>query len=485
MLIVPAENVINWKRPPWATLGLMLACFLVFVFYQSDDDRIAEAVLDNYLASDLVDLESPVYENYLQRQIGLENASGMTDRLERFQRAVKKQDTVSQAGMMAFDMSFYRYMQENRDILWASAERARWQELREPIHTQTLELSSFRSGLVPAELTPSTLVSYQFLHGGWGHLIGNMVFLFMLGFTVEKALGIGRYLIAYLLCGIVSGLVFTAFSLGSPIPLVGASGSIAGLMGMYVAIYGRQTIRFFGFFWVYFNYFRAPALAMLPVWLGKEIYDYYFAGATGIAYMAHAGGLVAGAGVILLLGRSWFQVRESFYEPEQEAQDQRFTASYAQAMATLGRMEFDLAKAQFGALWERYPERLVLLEHLYQLAKLRPDLPEYRARTCELMNEALRQKLTERLVEVWQEYLAKGEAHHPLAAGDHNRVLFACLRSDNLKLAEKAFERLRSSGDSLLVEEACQLLADEFDKRQMSPKARHYRSLLGGPAQAI
>lgn len=484
MLIVPAENSVNWKRPPWATLGLMLSCLLVFLFYQSDDDRIAEAVLDRYLGSDLLQLEAPVYENYLQRQIALEQASGLSDRLDMFQRAIKHQDAVSQAGMMAFDLSFYQYLQDNRDILWASAERARWQEQRPPVYDLIRELSSFRAGLIPAELAPSTLVSYQFLHGGWGHLIGNMVFLFLLGFTVEKALGVGRYLVAYLLCGVISGLVFTGFSLGSPTPLVGASGSIAGLMGMYVAIYGRQSIRFFGFFGVYFNYFRAPALAMLPVWLGKEIYDYYFAGATGVAYMAHAGGLVAGAGVILLLGRSWFQVKDTFYEPEPEQQDQRFTTSYAQAMASLGRMEFDLARRQFEALRERYPDRLVLLEHLYQLAKLRPDLPDYRDRARELMNAALGQKLTERMLEVWQEYLALGESQQPLAAPDHNRVLFASLRSDNLKLAEKAFERLRASGDPLLVEEACQLLADEFDKRQLTAKARHYRQLLGAPAQA-
>jgi len=162
----------------------------------------------------------------------------------------------------------------------------------------------------------------------------------LLGFTVEKALGPGRYLLAYLLCGVLSGLVFTAFSLGSPVPLVGASGSISGLMGMYVAIYGLQKIRFFYFIGVYFNYFRAPALAVLPVWLGKEIYDYWFAGATGIAYMAHAGGLIGGAALVWLLGRSVLQVRETFFEPEEEEQDERFTTAYAQAMGSLGRMEF-------------------------------------------------------------------------------------------------------------------------------------------------
>jgi len=304
------------------------------------------------------------------------------------------------------------------------------------------------------------------------------VFLFLLGFTVEKALGPGRYLLAYLFCGALSGLVYTAFSVGSKMPLVGASGSISGLMGMYVAIYGLRKIRFFYFLGVYFNYFRAPALALLPVWLGKEIYDYWFAGASGIAYMAHVGGLLTGAGLVLILGKSWFQVKETFFEPEEDEQDERFTTSYAQAMGSLGRMEFALAERQFEALRQSYPDRPILLEHLYQLAKLRPDLPAYRDRAHELMSLALGSRQPERMVEIWQEYLSKGAAHEPLSAEDHNRVLFACLRNDDLKTAEKAFEQLRKSEDGVLVSEACRLLADEFEKRQMSPKARHYRQLL-------
>lgn len=484
MLIIPAENTLNWKKPPWMTLALMLACLLVFVFYQGGDGRLINGALERYLDDGLLELEAPVYETYLQRQIGLEGEAALVHELQAFQEAGEQGDQLWQAVSMLMDPAFYDYMRENRDILWPTAERQQWQEARSSLQQEYLDnISANRLGLVPAELNLSTLVTYQFLHGGWGHLIGNMVFLFLLGFTVEKALGAGRYLLAYLVCGVVSGLVFSAFSLGSKIPLVGASGSISGLMGMYVAIYGLQKIRFFYFLGVYFNYFRAPALAILPVWLAKELYDHFFAGATGVAYLAHAGGLVAGAGIILLLGKSWLQVRESFYEPEPEEQDERFTSGYAQAMASLGRMDFDLAQRQFEALRERYPERLILLEHLYQLAKLRPEQPGYRARTQELLGETLAQKQTERMIEVWQEYLSKGETHGPLAAEDHNRVLFACLRTDHLKLAEKAFERLRNAGNGVLVEEAGRLLVDEFEKRQMGSKANHYKQILSASPQ--
>lgn len=479
MLIIPAENTINWKRPPWMTLGLMLTCLLVFLFYQSDDPRLMAGAVKRYLDTNLLSLEAPVYETYLQRQIQLEGQSGRVQELQAVDEAIARDEKVWLAARMLSDRGFFNYLKDNRVLIWAPAQQLAWQEQRLPIQHEYMDrLSANQLGLTPADLRPSDLITYQFLHGGWGHIIGNLVFLFLLGFTVEKALGAGRFLLAYLLCGVLSGLVFTAFSLNSPVPLVGASGSISGLMGMYVAIYGIRRIRFFYFLGVYFDYFRAPALALLPVWVAKEIYDYWFGDVTGVAYMAHAGGLLAGAALVLVLGKSWFQVRETFFEPEEDEQDERFTAAYAQAMASLGRMDFKLARPQFEALRQQYPDRPVILEHLYQLAKLRPDQPDYRDLTRALMQQTLASRQWERLVEVWQEYLSKGAGNEPLPAEDHNRVLFACLRHDDLRNAEKAFERLRSSADSTLVPEACRLLAEEFEKRQMLPKARHYRQLM-------
>ncbi|MDX1558369.1 MAG: rhomboid family intramembrane serine protease, partial [Marinobacter sp.] len=344
MLIIPAENAINWKRPPWVTLGLIMACLLVFLFYQGDDSRKLEQAVDQYLAADLHQLEGPAYEDYLQRQIQFQGEESRVHELQQFQQLREENENFWLALNLMMDREFYQYLLQNREVIWAPAERAYWQEERGAIEQEYLQkLSANQLGLVPADLSLYTLITYQFLHGGWGHIIGNLIFLFLLGFTVEKALGPGRYLVAYLVCGALSGLMFTAVSAGSYVPLVGASGSISGLMGMYVAIYGLQKIRFFYFLGVYFNYFRAPAIALLPVWVGKEIYDYWYAGATGIAYMAHAGGLIAGAGLVWLLGKSWLQVREEFFEPEEEEQDARFTTGYAQAMASLGRMEFDLA----------------------------------------------------------------------------------------------------------------------------------------------
>jgi membrane associated rhomboid family serine protease len=476
MLIIPAENAVNWKRPPWITLGLMLACVLVFTFYQGADQHKLQVAVNHYLKNNLQTLEAPVYENYLLRQIRQQGDSESVYQLQRMRNLQANQKSGWLAVTLLMDRDFYQYLLDNRNLIWASAERERWQQQRGFIEDNFIgRLSSQRFGLIPAQLSLRSLISYQFLHGGWGHLLGNLVFLFLLGFTVEKALGAARFVLAYLLCGALSGLVFTGFSAGSLVPLIGASGAISGLMGMYVAIYGLQKIRFFIFLGVYFNYFRAPAIAILPVWLGKEIYDYWYAGATGVAYMAHAGGLLAGAVLVGALGKSWLQVKDTFFEPEPEVEDAIFTEAYGQAMAALSALDFELASTRFEALREAYPQRALVLQHQQQLAQLRPDLPEYRHFSCERMNDALSRQQFDQVIAVWREYLAKGEVHRPLAAEDHNRVLFASLKQQDLSTAEQAFERLRGAGSELMVNEARRLLVAEFEKRQMAPKAQHYR----------
>ncbi|MFL1407418.1 rhomboid family intramembrane serine protease [Marinobacter sp. M1N3S26] len=479
MLIVPAEKKIDWRHPPWMTFALMLSCVLVFVFYQSKDPELFGEAVTQYVQADLDRLEAPIYEDYLERKISFEGQNELQDLLDWLRYLEEEGDRGTLSSMILSDPFFYDYLQDNRAILMATLDRAHWQSERDRIEEQYLSRMSAReSGLVPSDLNAYSLVTYQFLHGGWGHLIGNMVVLFLLGFTVERALGAGRYLLAYLFSGAVAGLTYAAFHWGEPVTLVGASGSIAGLMGMYVVFFGLKKIRFFYYLGFYFNYFRAPALVLLPVWLIKELYFFWSDTGDGVAYMAHAGGLAAGAGLILLMGKGWFQARESFYEPEPEEQDEAFTREYAKAMEALSRMDFTLARQRFESLWQAHPDRPVLLEHLYHLDKLRPAQPAYRERAVALMNQYLRLQQPENLLATWQEYLELAESTQPLAPEEHNRVLFAALRGDDLRLAEKAFAKVKASGSADMVREAGRLLAEEFSKRQMEPKANEYRMLL-------
>ena len=144
---------------------------------------------------------------------------------------------------------------------------------------------------------PGSIWSSMFLHGGWMHLIGNMWFLWVFGDNVEDALGPIRYAFFYLLCGTVGALVQSFSMPDSVVPMIGASGAIAGILGGYVMLYPRARIMTLaGWFFI-----DLPAWVFLGIWfLGQ----FFLPIGSGVAWMAHVGGFLAGIGMVRLLARN-------------------------------------------------------------------------------------------------------------------------------------------------------------------------------------
>lgn len=172
--------------------------------------------------------------------------------------------------------------------------------------------------VVPDELTASfagdpnysivgeslTLITSQFLHAGLLHLGGNMLYLWIFGNNVEDQMGHTRFLLFYLLCGIVAGLAQWYFAMFSSIPSLGASGAIAGVMGAYILRFPKVKILTVLPIFIYFTVLRIPAVFFLGLWFVQQaFYGVASLGAPanvgmengGIAYWAHAGGFVIGA----------------------------------------------------------------------------------------------------------------------------------------------------------------------------------------------
>ncbi len=481
MLIIPVERQLNWRKPPLMTLAIILANVLIFFIYQSQDSKWLQQGVEQYIDAGLASLEAPVYKEYLERQKRLQ-LDDRTELAEEVQTAINEKNEEWLAYVILLDPGFYSMLVDEGRLFWQDDIYFSWKDKRAEIVENTINnISSLQLGLIPANIQMSDLIGYQFLHGGVGHLLGNMIFLFLLGFTVERALGKSKFLIAYLMCGVFSGLFYSLFDSKSLVPLVGASGSISGLMGMYVAIFGLQKIRFFYFVGVYFNYFTAPALAILPVWIGKEIYENWLGEASRVAYMAHAGGLVAGAGMVWLLGKSWLQIKEEFHEPDEEQQDDDFRKSYAQALALIGRMEFANARAQFQKLYEQYPDNIGMLEHLFNLDKLDCSGDAYHDHAQQLIDAALKKNFFSLMLDTYNDYLKQVGEGSQLALVYHNKVLYACLRHDSVNDAERAFEHLRQHPDITpdVLQEACKVLMQEFQNRQQAMKVNKYQKFHG------
>ena len=142
-----------------------------------------------------------------------------------------------------------------------------------------------------------SVLTAMFLHGGWAHLLGNMLFLFVFGNNVEDRLGRLRFLAFYLLCGYAATYVFSVFFAGSSSPLVGASGAIAGVLGAYLVLFPRARVWSLLTF-LFFLPVRLPAWLVLGSWFVLQYLYTRGAGlteATGTAYLAHVVGFVVGA----------------------------------------------------------------------------------------------------------------------------------------------------------------------------------------------
>jgi membrane associated rhomboid family serine protease len=162
---------------------------------------------------------------------------------------------------------------------------------------------------------PSVLTS-MFMHGGWFHLIGNMWFLWIFGNNVEDSMGHVRFVVFYLLCGLAAAALQIATSPSSPVPMVGASGAIGGVMGAYVLLYPRVRVHMLVVLGFYVTTFAVPAVFMLGYWFVIQVVSGLAsvgAEGGGVAFWAHVGGFVAGLILVLVFRNPRLLERHPYY----------------------------------------------------------------------------------------------------------------------------------------------------------------------------
>jgi membrane associated rhomboid family serine protease len=173
--------------------------------------------------------------------------------------------------------------------------------------------------LVPAQITSGhqwiTILTAMFMHGSWSHIIGNMVFLWAFGPEIEDAMGRGRYLIFYLMGGLIAMLAQVAADPHSTVPNLGASGAIAAVMGAFIVTYPRDRIKSLLIIVIFVKVTSIPAALLIGFWFLTQLLH---AGSVahvqtgGVAYLAHVGGFIFGA-----VTARWFeQPRPTFQEAE-------------------------------------------------------------------------------------------------------------------------------------------------------------------------
>jgi membrane associated rhomboid family serine protease len=254
--------------------------------------------------------------------------------------------------------------------------------LREEYEQLMSQAVFIRFGFRPTDARPITFLTYMFLHGGYDHLLGNMIFLWILGCVLEIGCGRKIYLGVYLVGGMLSVILYWLIYLDSTAPLVGASGAIAALMGAYTILFGRKKVNIFYSLGFYFNTIKMPAILLFPLWIGNELYQLIFGGVSQVAYVAHIGGLIGGALLGLGALKSTAQSRHELFEKKPEDE---LAPLMARALERIGELDFAEGRRLLNRVLEKDPQNLTALTHLYNIEKNEPENPRFHQTASKLL----------------------------------------------------------------------------------------------------
>lgn len=376
MLLIPLTGKNTWKNPPVVTICLILINCLVFFLFQSNDTNREIAAEKYYFESHLAEIELPRYVQYL-------NDTGK-DRpevpdLER----LEERQVIELHWQMMDDKKFLSLLENDKIITPEDTVYDDWKAFRKEYENRLSQVVSRTYGFTPGAPSFFSIITYMFLHGSMGHLIGNMIFLWLSGCMLEMGTNRLLYCFTYLFTGICSAVLFWIFNLGSMIPLVGASGAIAGLMGAFSVLFGLKKIRVFFSLGFYFNYLKAPAILLLPLWIGNECYQLFFSGESNVAYIAHLGGLFSGAAVSLA-NRKW--IRAIKFESFEDENEDMVPDLVEKALSHVEKLEMEKGAKLLEEALALDPKNKSVMIHLYNVRKMAPEKPEFHAISRKLIS---------------------------------------------------------------------------------------------------
>jgi len=312
-LIIPlGHEQTSVRRLPWVTFTIIGLCIVAFVLSIAPQERSLEEA--NRLLQEIgtlfftnpdLDLDPEIDEMFFgsirddqgQREAFREALKGMVPQAE----SLLPPELRDSAARERLQAELQGRMDRLSDQFWAA------------LH----DVPNFKWGLVPAHKTVHGFVTHMFMHAGWLHLIGNLLFLFLAGPFIEDVWGRPLFAAFYLGSGLVAAFAYAARYPGLEGPLIGASGAIAGVMGAFLIRYWNTKIRFF--YWIFFfvGTFEAAAWIMLPLWFLRELFSANVMdvlipgeGGGGVAYWAHVWGF--GFGMVMAVAISYFRVEDRF-----------------------------------------------------------------------------------------------------------------------------------------------------------------------------
>lgn len=469
MLIIPIYEKTDWKHLPFISLLLIVVNILVYNFVQNDNTSIRQAA-NYYFSSNLNQHEYPRYFEYLKK-----NQPRLANELKQYQLP-QRQYLIFRN--LILDKSFNQALDAGKIITSADIDYTAWHLKRTRYKELYQSISSLHYGIRPAYNSLTTAFSYMFLHGSMGHLIGNMIFLLILGFALEKALGKLLFSIAYLGSGVLAAEFFAMGNSSVVTPTIGASGAISGLMAIFTVIFGLRKINFF--YWVvfYFDYIRAPAIAVLPIWIGHEIYQATSNASSNINYLIHLGGLVAG--IIIATAYRISQVKINTEFIDQQNNEQRSRVSLDQAMQAIAKLNYTKAAKIFRRLIKENPHDPEILRHYHTVLTQLPVNNSYHKVTLQLLSMPIADaKQAQVALQRYNHYLNRVANDNQLELQHTLSLAKAFARFGLTHEAEKIVTVIcQHRPDNENIPELLLLLANSFNRLNNDERQMHYLTML-------
>jgi membrane associated rhomboid family serine protease len=303
MLIPIGQESDTVRRIPWVTIAIMGLCVIIYIFnagaiseFEEKLFKIYNEIFDYYLSHPYLELDEELKKTFM-----------ITEEMEEIIRTMSVDKYNTAPGESEIE-----------------EEQTYLDNLVDELNFTKKHIPFYKFGFVPKKKTFVGLIGHMFLHAGWLHLLGNLLYLYLLGPFIEDSWGEPTYAVFYLGTGILAALAFATHYPNSGVPIVGASGAISGVMGGFLIRHWHARIRYFYMFSILIRgTFTAPAWVMLPIGFIMELINANIMnsiapeGGGGVAHWAHVWGFVFGIIGALLI--KFHKIEEKFVTPKHES----------------------------------------------------------------------------------------------------------------------------------------------------------------------
>ena len=391
----------SWRNPPIITIALILInCFVYFLF-QLNDNANYIAAINYYQRSGLDQIEITSYLEYVKNQDNIDIDIYAYEELD-------KESLIEMYNKMNEDTVFSEKLQQEEIITPSHPSYAKWRALRNQYEKRLSKVVFIKYGFTPSNKKPITFLTHMFLHGGFGHLFGNMIFLWVVGSIIEMGCGRAIYSGLYLSAGLAAVVFFGLIYSSSTRPLVGASGAIAGLMGALPVLFGKKKIKIFYSLGFFFNYIKIPAIILLPIWIGNELFQLTYSMNTQVAYIAHIGGLIGGGLISFILLKVVRVLDESAFSELAAKEEEKDTLSplIEKALGRIEKLDIDGARGFLDQVLIQDPVNITAMTHLFNMDKINPESPQFHKTANKLLSSMTRTKeMDEKFYDFYNQYI--------------------------------------------------------------------------------